>query len=502
MTPPTTPPTEDFTEGFAGDFIEGFDEDLAGDFDLADADLLSRLRRIADDQHDGSDEADPRSTSHVTRMVAEDAEAFARYAAAYAAVAPEAELPTLAELAQYLDSVDCPQEARNDAGSRLGLILSNGEGPEVPTRLIAVRGTDGNPVSICALVPGIPLRLAEALHFVDNMVARKKSLRHPLAPLVRAWHGRPYDVVPNQRTTGRIIPAKLAQAEPSGDSRAGRLFSLAAHSPDGQLILPGFATETIGPALPLVLYDLGNGPSSTSRAAPLALRVFIEGLLAVPQADRGTGRPVAYEVSLREFLDWFWPDRSPTPSEYWPALNAAREALFKCLIPLVDPDTGRGQMRQIVNIGAIPHGARAMDDAVRVVVDLPRDSQNGPQIPDSLRAWGNRSAPAYRALINLAFHWHNPGRNPYRGPRRRDGQGHIWLQAQAPDHYPMLSDQQIIELCYPTSANNTRRKLLQRARQTITRLEEAGELRIVDSKILPPPPSPRHAPQATDTSSS
>ena len=483
MTPPTTPPTEDFTEGPD----EGFGEDFTQEADLADAELLSRLRRFADDQHDGSDEADPQSTSHVDRMVASDAEAFARYTAAYAAVDPEAELPTLTELAQYLDSVDCPQHARNEAAARLGLILASEDGPEVPTRLVAVRGTDGNPVSICALVPGIPLRLAEALHFVDNMVARDRSLRHPLAPLVRAWHSRPYDVVPNRRTTGRIIPARLAQAEPSGDSRAGRLFSLAAHSPDGQMVLPGFISPVIGPALPLALYDLGNGPSSTSQAAPLALRVFIEGLLAVPQADRGTGRPVAYEVSLREFLVWFWPNRNPTPSEYWPALNAAREALFKCLVPLVDPDTGRGQLRQIVNIGAIPRGARAMDDAVRVVVDLPRDSQNGPQIPDSLRSWGNRSAPAYRALINLAFHWHNPGRNPYRGPRRRDGQGHIWLQAQAPDHYPMLSDQQLIELCYPTSANSSnRRVLLQRARQTIARLQDAGELRIVDGKILPP----------------
>ena len=480
-----TPQTEDF----AGVFTE--------EPDLTDAELLNRLRRIADDQHDGIDEADPQSISHVDRMVSDDTEAFARYTAAYAAVDPEAELPSLTELAQYLDSIDCPWEARDEAASRLGLILDTKDGREVPTRIVPVCGTDGTPVSICALVPGIPLRLSEALHFVDNMVTRNPSLRHPLAPLVRAWHSRPYYVVPNQRTTGRIIPAKLAQAEPSSDSRAGRLFSLAAHSPDGQLILPGFATETIGPALPLVLYDLGNGPSSTSRAAPLALRVFIEALLAVPQAERGTGRPVAYEVSLREFLDWFWPDRSPTPSEYWPTLNAAREALFKCLIPLVDPDTGRGQLRQIVNIGAIPRGTRAMDDAVRVVVDLPRDSQNGPQIPDSLRFWGNRSAPAYRALINLAFHWHNPGRNPYRGPRRRDGQGHIWLQAQASDHFPMLSDQQIIELCYPTSANNTRRKLLQRARQTIAKLEEAGELRIVDDKILPPAPRPRRIPTTT-----
>ena len=106
------------------------------------------------------------------------------------------------------------------------------------------------------------------------------------------------------------IPGRLAHADPEVDSRAGRIFSLAAPTP----------------------------PTGNPRPWPCG--VFVESLLAVPQADHGTGRPIAYDVTLREFLACFWPDRTPSPSEYWPQLQYAREALHKCLIPLVAPDAG------------------------------------------------------------------------------------------------------------------------------------------------------------------
>ena len=326
-----------------------------------------------------------------------------------------------------------------------------------------------------------------AAHCLETAKALGKP--NPLAPLVQAWwQAQPQEVTPSLRSTGRIIPGKLAQVDPVADSRAGSIFSLAAHTPDGRQALPGFETLMTGPALPLVLYDLGSGPSSRSQAAPLALRVFIEGLLAVPQEDRGNGRPVAYDVSLREFLSWFWPGRTPTPSDYWRALNEAAEALDQCRVPLIDPDTGRGQLRRIVSIGAIPRGARALDDTVRVIVDLPKGSQNGPQLPDSLRIWGNRSAPAYRALINLAFRWHNPGQTHFPAGRKRDGSGTYWARCYDPDRYPMISDHQLIELCYPTSHNKNLRYLRLQANRTIDRLEEAGELQRVAGKILPPAP--------------
>ena len=50
-----------------------------------------------------------------------------------------------------------------------------------------------------------------------------------------------------------------------------------------------------------------------------------------------------------------------------------------------------------------------LDESVRIIVDLPPGSGNGPQVSDNLRLWGVKSAPAYRLLINLAYQWHNPG---------------------------------------------------------------------------------------------
>ena len=496
-----------------------FDEDPDRFFEcLKYEDLLNGFQR-PDDQDGGEADAVPipYASLKVLEMIDADAEAFAEYLQDYAKAAPDAELPSLAQLAEHMAIGECTPEALREANARLRSLLGGGD-PGIPALLMPVHGEDGAPVSICGLAGGTPLRLAEVLSFVDDAVElRSRILRplrrdhtgpfppaletrpppvlNPLSPLVRSWRNRPYPVEPSQRLTKRIIPAKLAQADPATDNRAGRLFSLAAHVPLGsQIALPGFGAEICGPALPLALYDLGNGPSSRSQAAPLALRVFIEGILAVPQAERGTGRPVAYEVTLRAFLAWFWPDRTPSPSEYWPALNATREALFNCLVPLIDPDTGRGQLRQVVSIGAIPRGSRVLDDVVRIVVDLPKDSQNGPQLPDSIRSWGNQSAPAYRALINLAFHWHNPGQTHFPVGKRRSGKGKFWARSNDPDRYPEFSDQQLIELCYPTSADTNRRKLLLRARQTIARLDAAGELRIFEGKILPPAPSRNNPP--------
>ena len=146
----------------------------------------------------------------------------------------------------------------------------------------------------------------------------------PLDILYLAWLKRPQPVEPSTREQGRIIPAKIAQVAP-GDRRAGKLFTTAAHvSPDieaGQLsfsgfqqlgtstgnaterqsILPGFQDPaTIGPCLPLALYDLGDAPAtSRSPAAPLALRLFVESVLAVPMDSRDVDSPVAMKVTLR-----------------------------------------------------------------------------------------------------------------------------------------------------------------------------------------------------------
>ena len=264
-------------------------------------------------------------------------------------------------------------------------------------------------------IAGRILALAEtALQCADPSVFRERHPptpfreRHPLTPLVRSWHRRPVAATANMRPD-RIMPAQMAMVAPTHGraSRMLRLFSPAAHR-RGQLVMSGFETaENDGPALPLALYSLGNDTPTRGggRGAPLALRLFIEAVLAAPYAERDNGQPVALSVPLRELLQRLYPGpRIPRPTEYWPRLMRAVETLdtMDARIPWHDPTTGRGGNRRVVSVGDIPRHPRALDDVVRVVVDLPPGSGPGPIVPPTLAAWGVRSAPAYNALLNLA----------------------------------------------------------------------------------------------------
>ena len=338
----------------------------------------------------------------------------------------------------------------------------------------------------------------------------------PLEIIYLAWLKRPKLVSPNTRSTGRIIPGKLAHVAP-GDRQAGKLFDYAAHvalvAPESgaalgqmvfagfpqpeatrqQFVLPGFKDpNTIGPCLPLALYDLGDAPA-TSRgpAAPLSLRLFVEAVLAVPMDSRDTHTPVAMRVTLRQMLEWLYPSpRKPRPNEYWPRLMAAFEALDSpaARVPWYDPETGHGGLRRVINISDIPRGPAKLDDLISVIVDLPPGSGNGPQVSDNLRQWGIKSAAGYRALLNLAYRWFEPGRThfPVGKGRRR-----FWAQANDPERYPGLTDNELMALCFPTSTRTARRNLLSDARKVIRQLEQEGELRILEAKgsamkILPP----------------
>ena len=90
--------------------------------------------------------------------------------------------------------------------------------------------------------------------------------------------------------------------------------------------------------------------------------------------DAALGRiHVAHTAGL-PLLDRLYPGpRKPRPNEYWPRLMRAVEALdtMDARIPWHDPETGRSGLRRVVSVGDIPRGPGALDDVVRMVVDLP-----------------------------------------------------------------------------------------------------------------------------------
>ena len=242
-------------------------------------------------------------------------------------------------------------------------------------------------------------------------------------------------------------------------------------------------------ALPcsLELYQLGqeNPQRGGGPAAPLALRLFIEAVLAAPYDERNAGQPVALEVTLRDLLDRLYPGpRLPRPNEYWPLLMSAVEALdsMDARIPWHDPETGRGGRRRIVSVGDIPRGPGALKDVVQIIVNLPPGSGPGPKVSPALGAWGAKSAPAYTALLNLAYRWFYPG------VTRLPVGGRHWIQTQDPKRYPALSDADVVAITRPLSARAARRKLVVEGWEVLRKLEAAGELRIEGRRVLPPVP--------------
>ena len=120
---------------------------------------------------------------------------------------------------------------------------------------------------------------------------------------------------------------------------------------------------------------------------------------------------------------------------------------------------------------------------MRIIVDLPPGSGNGPQVSDKLRLWGVKSAPAYRLLINLSYQWHNPGVTKIPVGK---GKTRHWVQVDDPDRYTIISDTELVALTFPTTSSKSEGRKPGEAWGYVRQLEKAGELRIVQGKILPP----------------
>ena len=288
-----------------------------------------------------------------------------------------------------------------------------------------------------------------------------------------------------------LLPTSVAVVGPGSPLYHAGLFAVEARLDSGVRmgLLPGLETDLQGPILPLALHNLLNrepGSAGGRGVAELHLRIFVEGLCSVMRRNwRSAERfPVSVSTTLRDFLRWFYAGRTPRPNEYWPRLMAASAALDRpeARIPYRDPESGRSGLRRVVSFGDIPTRARALDDEVSLVVHLPPGSTSGPQINRGrLRYWGAKSAPAYRALLALAYQWFRPGVTRVPGPG-----GHGWVQSQDPSAYEPYSRGQIVELCYPMSIKANRRELVARAWRVVRTLEAAGDVRVVGQRILPP----------------
>ena len=249
------------------------------------------------------------------------------------------------------------------------------------------------------------------------------GVKHPLAPLIHAWHSRPVEVLPVRDAAGNLrsdtIAPRIAMRE-SG-SKTDRLYlSPARVELDGtgnQIVFPGFGegnrTGRI-PVLPVELYDLGV-KAGTSRGghggAPIPARMLVK-LAAAPSTHVRHGeRFVTYNITLRDLRDALYPptfldgrSRQIRPVSYlWPRVRDAIRIINQdARIPVLNPDTGYGYYHHLLRINE-NFGRIDLNMPISVVLDIPPEVEGGVQLPKRLDQWGAESAPAYRALIGRVW---------------------------------------------------------------------------------------------------
>ena len=161
---------------------------------------------------------------------------------------------------------------------------------------------------------------------------------------------------------------------------------------------------------------------------------------------------------------------------------AAAEALDSCRIPWHDPNTGKSGFRRVVSLGDIPRGPHALDDDVRIIVDLPPGTGNGPLVDNQHPPVGCEKRPGVPPAAESGLCLVRTGTDAF--PQRgrvavATGRGLPTL-----NRYLELSDDELIRLAYPPWRERT--NLRADVRRLVKMLEEANELRVVDGRILPP----------------
>ena len=214
------------------------------------------------------------------------------------------------------------------------------------------------------------------------------ALLHARLPRPGQVNINPDRILPARLAMGADRPASRAAVHPGGSCGESRRRAI-----ETPRLRPG--ADPDHPVAALALYDLGGASSmERGRGAPLALRLWVESILAVGLTDRDHPWPTVLEIPLRDLLRKLYPGkRRPKPNEYWPRLMQAVESLDSTRIPWEDPETGKGGLQRIVNVSSIPRGPGSLDDAVRIIVDLPPGSGKGPVVSPNLGLYGVQSAP-------------------------------------------------------------------------------------------------------------
>ena len=378
----------------------------------------------------------------------------------------------------------------------------------------------------------------------DKAVRQSKDLKHPLAPLIEAWFNLPRLVEPVQKRTG-IAPRFGTMRDTRGDpSTFGQLPDLVGSHGQMTSYLPGFEppTRKLLAAPTLELYDRVGGQSlKKGRAAPHTLRLFFELLMAIPLEAREYRSDLS--IPLRDLRDWFYPAikrrNGRTRSSYEPGkhlhlIQRAIREVHNLSVEVIPEGEKASVLWQPITARAIP--TDDLDSIARFEILMPPGSTRGALVDRHIaRILGMKSAIHYRAYISLSYFWDYYGRTE-KGRRSikstrpivaRNGQGLLlnragetildrtgkpssqwkrgvpldannrptdWKHASrevnptALSRYPVLNDDNILDLCYSLSDSttvngNAKLQRLHRAKVALREMENENYIVVVEDAV-------------------
>lgn len=342
---------------------------------------------------------------------------------------PDDAIPSESALCEWLP--DCPPAAQDEAHAM-------GEGLD-------------------ALMRGP--REVESLHavWIANPEPRP---RHPLAPIVAAWLDRPREIEAETRRD-KCILAHITGGDEHRARTVGMLFAglhenRRIEQPELPL-WPGVPARKRVPILDVV--DAAGVPVVQRGGAPLALRLFVRVLSAVPVASRGHGE-IPLSVKVGDLLNALWPVSDTTgrrtwrAGEHWPKLC---RVLWDARDYAIHDGRGRWFPLSLRYLPDIPASelTKRLDERVELRVELPPGATSGPPVAlpvmDRLMV---DSAARWRAFIAAHCIAWAPGttRVPVMRGLRKTGRL-TW--ARAVSAYPVLTLDDMRRLAFGTDPRHS-----------------------------------------------
>ena len=243
-------------------------------------------------------------------------------------------------------------------------------------------------------------------HAMWESATERTALKHPNAALIETWlRKRPTPTTPNERPTG-FAPAKLKNPclfDISNFDRAPSADALLI--PESQAWLPGLNPHPANPVppLPFLIWDQNIGVKR-GRATPYGLRLFVEFILSrshTPQSGREE-----FTLNWGEIVDNTLDGRNNKDN-----ISRLRDALHTVHnLRIIWGEPGALTARAPVVVSDIPATPDQYGANVRIVIDLPPGSDNGPLVyRPFLRKIARWKLPAYRAILTLSYIWDQHG---------------------------------------------------------------------------------------------